>query len=240
MYQTIRTFIRPEIKIADLIFENPYLLLLLEHFNLDLVMHDKTVSQICRENEIDENTFILFANLYNGYSATGIEKIDYHHIETIIHFLNNSHQYFKNDKYPEIQGYISNLLQTDASAEIKMIGYFFNDYFMEVTEHLNYEEKVAFPYFRSLLKTKIVEDAGIGLKFSSTEYLEHHTDIESKLTDLKNLLLKHISLKNSPELRRKLIFSLIELEYVLNIHSIIEEEVLIPLVINREKEVKIG
>lgn len=48
MYQTIKTFIKPDIKMADLIFENPYLLLLSEHFGLDLVMQDKTVSKLCK------------------------------------------------------------------------------------------------------------------------------------------------------------------------------------------------
>lgn len=76
--------------------------------------------------------------------------------------------------------------------------------------------------------------------FSGTEYLEHHTDIEIKLTDLKNLLFRHVSLKNDPVNRRKLLFSLIELEYVLNIHSLIEETILIPLVIKLENKQQIG
>lgn len=236
MYQTIRTYIKPEIKIADLIFENPYLLLLLEHFDLDLVTHDKTVSQLCSEHGIDENIFISFANLYNGFTPSVSDSFDYSQIETIIRFLQNSHRYFKHDKYPEIQDYINKLVVKNPSAEIRMIGKFFDDYFMEVNEHLNYEEGIAFPYFRSLLHGKTPDSGNEEIKFSGSEYLEHHTDIESKLTDLKNLLLRHVSLKNDPVNRRKLIFSLIELEYVLNIHSLIEESILIPMVINREKK----
>lgn len=106
MYKNIRTYIKPDIKIADLIFENPYLLLLLEHFDLNMVMHDKTVSQICRDNGIDEKVFISFANLYNGFPLSGNEVFDNEQIETIISFLSNSHHYFKNDKYPELEGYI--------------------------------------------------------------------------------------------------------------------------------------
>jgi regulator of cell morphogenesis and NO signaling len=234
MYQTIKTYIKPEIKMADLIFENPYLLLLLEHFGLDLVMHDKTVTQLCTENGINEKVFISFANLYNGFSPSASEAFDSEHIETIIGFLRNSHYYFKYDKYPEIQDYIKKLFEKNPSAEIRMIEKFFDDYFMEVSEHLDYEEGIAFPYFRSLIRSKGPKQDTEGVKFSGTEYLEHHTDIESKLTDLKNLLLRHISLKSDPVNRRKLLFSLIELEYVLNIHSLIEETILIPLVINLE------
>ena len=240
MYQTTKTYIKPHIKMADLIFENPYLLLLLEHFGLDLVMHDKTVSQLCTENGINEKVFISFANLYNGFTPIGSEGFASEHIETIIGFLRNAHYYFKNDKYPEIQDYIKKLYDKNPSDEIRMIEKFFHDYFMEVSEHLDYEEGIAFPYFNSLLNSTGLSAEKTKPKFSATEYLEHHTDIESKLADLKNLLLRHISLKNDPVNRRKLIFSLIELEFVLNIHSHIEETILIPLVINLEKKQTLG
>lgn len=240
MYQTIRTYIKPEIRIADLVFENPYLLLLLEHFKLDLVMHDKTVSQVCSENNLDEKVFITFANLYNGFSPADATGFNLSCINTIIKFLNNSHHYFTHDKYPEIQGYIKQLQDNNPSAEIRMIGTFFDEYFIEVREHLVYEEEVAFPYFRTLTDSSKATMDGGKTKFSGAEYLEHHTDIESKLTDLKNLLLKHVSLKSDPVIRRKLIFSLIELEYVLNIHSLIEETILIPLVIKHERKLNIG
>jgi regulator of cell morphogenesis and NO signaling len=240
MYQTTKTFIKPDIKMADLIFENPYLLLLLEHFGLDLVMHDKTVRQLCFENKINEKVFIPFANLYNGFSPSASDVFEFEHIETIIGFLRNSHYYFKYDKYPEIQDHIKKLFEKNPTAEIRMIEKFFNDYFLEVSEHLDYEEGVAFPYFRSLLQNKAPKHNEEVTRYSGTEYLEHHTDIESKLTDLKNLLLRHVSLKSDPVNRRKLLFSLIELEYVLSIHSLIEETILIPLVIKLENKQKIG
>lgn len=240
MYQTTKTYIKPETKMADLIFENPYQLLLLEQFGLDLVVKDKTVSQLCSENGINEKVFISFGNLYNGFSPSTNEEFDFEDIETIISFLRNSHHYFKNDKYPEIQAYIKKLFTNNPSAEIGMIEKFFDDYFMEVSEHLDYEEGIAFPYFRSLLNGDGTDSGSEKSVFSGTEYLEHHTDIELKLTDLKNLLLRHISLKNDPVNRRKLLFSLIELEFVLNIHSLIEETILIPLVLNLENKKILG
>jgi regulator of cell morphogenesis and NO signaling len=240
MYKTTRTYIKPEIVMADLIFENPYLLLLLEHFGLDMVVHEKTVSQICNERNINEKVFISFANLYNGFSLVVAEKLNSQHIETIINFLSNSHSYFKNDKYPEIQGFINGLFEKNPTAEVKLVWKFFDDYFKEVSDHLDYEENIAFPYFRKLLHNKVQLASDGENEFSGIEFLEHHTDIESKLTDLKNLLLRHVSLKNDPINRRKLLFSLIELEYVLNIHSLIEDSILIPIVINLERKHNIG
>lgn len=235
MYRNIRTFIKPEIRLAELIFENPYLLLLLEHFGIDLEMHEKTVSEICLENNISEHVFISFANLYNGFPLSDIRGFEVNDIPSIIRFLGRSHTYFRYDKYPEIQDYLNKLNETNPDAEIRLVNRFFNDYFVEVTDHLDYEEKIAFPYIYGLLNGVETPADKAAVRFSGKEFLDHHTDIESKLTDLKTLMIRHIPLRNDPSNRRKLLFSLIELEFVLNIHSLIEESVLIPLVIELER-----
>ncbi|MFU8844764.1 MAG: hypothetical protein ACNA7V_13255, partial [Bacteroidales bacterium] len=98
MYQTRKTYITPEMKMADLIFENPALLLLMEHFELDFIVHDKTVAQICSENQISQAVFITFCNLYNGFYPNRHEQFTEKDIFTIIRFLKNSHTYYQADK----------------------------------------------------------------------------------------------------------------------------------------------
>lgn len=71
--------------------------------------------------------------------------------------------------------------------------------------------------------------------YSVTDYREHHSDIEEKLTDLKNLLIKYLPIRDDQQLRRRLLFNLFELEFDLAIHSEIEENMLIPLVEHMEK-----
>ena len=67
-----------------------------------------------------------------------------------------------------------------------MIGKFFDKYFMEVTEHLDYENDVVFPYVPNLnnLLTRKNYDNAVS-SYSVTQYREHHDDIEEKLTDLR-------------------------------------------------------
>ncbi|MFU8843023.1 MAG: hypothetical protein ACNA7V_04365, partial [Bacteroidales bacterium] len=127
----------------------------------------------------------------------------------------------------EIKGYINEMISSNHTLEAKMIEKFFNEYFEEVDEHLSYEEKTAFPFFWQLAGEETISGSG---KFSAREYRDHHSDIETKLADLKNLLLKHISIKDDRKLRRRLLLSLFELEFDLKIHSVIEEMILIPLI----------
>ena len=230
MYQTKKTYIKPDMKMSDLIIENPTLLLMMEHFELDFVVHNKTVAQVCSENKISLEVYIAFGNLYNGFNPSDKENFTLNDISTIIRFLKNTHTYYKQDKFPEIRDFIKQLYLKNDTDEIKLIEKFFNEYYEEVTVHLDYEEEVVFPYFCELIKQEINRSRSGENDFSVKEYREHHSDIESKLIDLKNLLLKHISLKNDRVLRRKLLFSLFELESDLSIHSLIEEMILIPTV----------
>lgn len=239
MYQTKKTFIKPEMKMAGLIFENPSLLIMLEHFDIDIIARDKSVAQVCSESNINSNVFVVLSNLYNGFSPVGYDCFTKKDVESVIFFLKNSHVYYLNDKIPEIQGYIKELYVKNIVAEVKLIEDFFQEYASEVKEHLDYEDDVAFPYFFGLLKpnNEIEKEPK---KFSVKEYRDHHSDIETKLADLKNLLLKYIPLKSDRKLRRKLLFSLFDLEFDLSIHSKIEELILMPEINKIEKNNSVG
>lgn len=227
MYQTHKTYITPDMKMSDLITENSSLLLLLEHFEIDFAVKDKTITQLCSENDIDLPVFLVFGNLYNGFYPGKDEINALEDVSTIIRFLKNSHRFYKNDKYPELKQFLQQLHEKHNTKDIQLIERFFNDYFDEVLEHLDYEESKVFPYICGLIGNGKINTGG---NFSANDYRDHHSDIETKLADLKNLLLKHISLKNDFSLRRKFLFSLFELEFDLNIHSMIEDKILLPLV----------
>ncbi len=224
---------------SDLIFENPSLLLMMEHFDINIVVRNKTVEQICDDNQINRQVFIHIANLYNGFNIAGTESLSRPDTESIILFLKNSHRYYLDEKIPEIRDYIHGLYAKSNIPEIRLVGKFFDEYSQEVQEHLYYEDAIAFPYFSYLANDN--EQSGFKqADFSAEKYRQHHTDIETKLRELKNLLLKHIPLKQDGSLRRKLLTSLFELDNDLTIHSAIEESILIPLIKKIEKQKNIG
>ncbi len=227
MYGTHKTYIKADMKMSDLIKENPRLLLLLEHLEIDFTVNDKSVSIICSENSIALPLFLLFSNLYNGYKPVFKNIGSFEDIMVIIRFLKKSHIYYKEEKYPEILGYIKKIQHKTDNKEIKLIESFFQNYFNEVLEHLDYEESIAFPYFIKLINENKFDS---NFDFSASEYQEQHSDIETKLTDLKNLLLKHVHISNELSLRRKLFLALFELEFDLHIHAMIEEKILLPLI----------
>ena len=226
MYHSSKIRVKPSVKMADLIDANPSLLLMLQHFNIDFRVSDQTVQQLCAHYDINENLFVNIANLYNGFNTKGYQLYTDQELIQVIDFLKNTHDYYRSDKYPQISSYIRQLQENHPEREVRMLEKFFNDYFKEVLEHLDYEDNIAFPYFITLLQNGTNRKSQE--RYSSKVYSEHHTDIELKLKDLKNLLLKYVKIDNDLDLRRKLFFALFELEFDLYIHSLIEETILIP------------
>ncbi len=233
MYQSSKTFITENKIMLDLINENYSLLLFLQHFNIDFAVNNKTVSELCNENNIEINSFIVIGNLYNGFYPGEDDVMKIVDIKSILTFLKNSHSFYTEDKYPELKKYLDEIKKSNDSKDFQLIEQFFDDYFKEVLEHLKYEDEVAFPYFNKLL---LKSNDKQFKTFSAAEYKNHHTDIETKLTDLKNLFLKHIKIKSDFNLKRKFLNTLFGLEYDLKIHSIIEERILIPLIEKAEAE----
>lgn len=236
MYHQNKMLLTSEMKTSDIIIGNPYLMLMLEHFGIKMEVHEKNVKQICQENNINAELFLTIANLFNGFKSSPLKESSSDDIQAIINYLKNSHQYYLKEKYPQIQDYIKQIYQLNNHPEILMIEKFFDKYFLEVTEHLDYENYIVFPYVLNLDKRLSQKNFDNPVdSYSVTEYREHHNDIEEKLTDLKNLLIKYLPQKGDQQLRRKLLFSLFELEYDLNIHSQIEDSILIPLVEKMEQ-----
>jgi regulator of cell morphogenesis and NO signaling len=229
--QTKPPLIDTNSKVAELIFAYPSLIIMLEHFEVECNVGDMTVSEVCSQAALSPHVFVTFGNLFIGKGATTKHVFKAQEIAVILRYLRNCHKYYRNEKYPEILQYIQSIREANNTPEIKLLETFFNQYFSEVAQHLDYEEAVAFPYFETLINEPINAE----LSFSATQYHNHHTDIEEKLADLKNLLIKHVHVGNQQGLRRKLLASLFELEFDLRIHSLIEEKMLVPSIAKIEK-----
>lgn len=238
MFQTENIFITSDTKMSDVVLNNPYQLLLLEHFGIEIPVQELTIADVCKAKSLSVDVFLAFANLYNGVQQKSQTDFSFTDIQSIIGYIKACHAYYLDEIYPKIKNTIERLRSVNSSSEILLVEKFFNDYFAEVTEHLQYENRVVHPYIISLYQRIYGSMSESSVAYSVHEYRDHHDDIEEKLNDLKNLLIKYLPESNDRQLRRKLLFSLSELEYDLAIHSQIEDFILIPLVERMEAHLK--
>jgi len=213
-------------KMSDLIREDHSMLLVISRFGLSLGFGDKTVNEVCDVSGIDCTTFLAVVNfLSEGNFEVGItgENIS---IVSVINYLKNSHVYFLDFKLPAIR----NKLLAAINAPDQSIPYevvfmkFFDEYFSEVKKHMKYEDKVVFPYVLKLLTGE--KDP----KYSISVFRERHNQIESKLVELKNILIKYYPAKGSNYLLTEVLFDILSCETDLASHNHVEDYLFVPTI----------
>jgi regulator of cell morphogenesis and NO signaling len=101
---------------------------------------------------------------------------------------------------------------------------FFRGYKVELENHFGFEEREVIPY---------VQDLIIGMKrsgFSIDRFEENHSNIDEKLNDLKNLVLKSLPAVCDRNVRIELLLRLFILQEDLRCHTYIEDSILVPMV----------
>lgn len=229
----------PGMKVAELVSENPNILLLLEHLSIGPAFQEKSLEQISIERRINPYLLISFAGLFLGSNVTDIDNIGISDIPAILDYLKTSHTYYLDEKLPAVRQLLKKMTELNDHPEMGLADKFFHEYEQEVSNHLNYENNTVFPYIDHLynvLNGKAEKDDLPD--FSVSVYGEHHDDIEIKLGDLTNLLIKYLPVANDLQVRRNLIINLFELGDDLRIHTRIEDYILIPIA--EKLEYKLG
>ena len=211
-------------KLADLIHADYRLLLLLPRFGMNLGFGDKTVRECCEANQVPADLFLMIANIYTFEhylpSAKAIEKLD---INQLIQYLQRSHSYYLDNRIQAIQEYLEAIYGNCEAQHKKILNRFFQDYKKEVINHFEYEENTVFPY---ILHMSTQKTTGYNIEI----FEENHSNIDDKLNDLKNIIIKYLPGDSSLMERTNVLFDIFSLEEDLMKHTLIEDKILIPLV----------
>lgn len=219
-------------KMSDLIKEDHSLLLVISRFGLSLGFGDKKVKEVCDMNGIDCNTFLAVVNFLSEENFE-IENVDENiSIVSVVDYLKNAHSYFLDFKLPAIR---NKLLQAVDVAD-KDIPYslifvkFYDEYFSEVRNHMEYEDKVVFPYVLQLLK------GHKNGKYNISVFQERHNEIDSKLEELKNILIKYYPAKGDNHLLTEVLFDILSCEIDIASHNRVEDYLFVPAVETIERK----
>ncbi len=213
--------------VVDLIELDYNILPVLSRFNIPLGFQDKRIEEVCAENDIDTDVFLLIINFILS-GRIDVETLPKISPLAVVDFLHNSHDYFLRYKFPHIR---QNLMQAldDSLGDINpAIIVFFDDYIKEVKKHFAYEETKVFPYIRSLI-------AGEISSYNISIFKRHHDEIAEKLNELKNIILRFYS-TSMPNRMYDVLVDLYNAEEDLDSHADIENLILIPLIASLENK----
>ena len=192
-------------------------------------MQDKTIEEVCKAQNIDINLFLALSNLHLSTATLPNLNLNENDIIKVIEYLQNSHNYYTTEAIPNISKQIEIFINDREEKVLTFIllKRFFKEYRKEIFKHLEYEETIVYPYI-----LKLVNENKLQSDFTINDYKHHHEDIESKLEELKNLLIKHLPEKEDRKFRCAFLLELFRLERDLRIHTVIEESILIPAIEN--------
>jgi len=224
-------------KMADVITNDQRSLILMPRFGIDFGFGDKTIQEICQDNDIQADFFLMMLNsfLYPNYFPS--KKLMHIDVKLLLFYLASTHKYYLEEKIPGMQRLLGGFLQHQSNPAGEQLERFFYGYIQEVVEHIEYEEKIAFPYIERLLSGgELAINPKTGQAYSIVEFEQRHNNIEEKLSDLKSLLIKYFPPDNRPYLRINILDQLYMLEQDLINHARLEDKVLIPVVEKIEKQ----
>jgi regulator of cell morphogenesis and NO signaling len=124
----------------------------------------------------------------------------------------------------------------------ELIQNFFREYSKELKDHIEKEEKNVHPYILAIDEAFKNHSLSSGIiarvkKDSIKKYADDHDNVEDKLFDLKNLIIRYLPPADDYTLSNAILYDLFRLERDLNDHARIEEKVLVPKVELLEKQI---
>jgi regulator of cell morphogenesis and NO signaling len=227
----------PKMKMADVVQSNYLLMPVITRFGIPLGFGEKTVHAVCRKFKIDVDFFLAITNAFTYENYFPEKKLQTFNVLMILDYLQKTHSYYITAQVPLIEKLLNNLLRRRPSdaKNLRLIKRFFLEYKHELFSHLDREETTTFPYVKTVyrlfhtLHPSAREKHALS-RYSMHVYEEEHTDVDEKLYDLKNILIKYVRGDSMNAVYQELIFELFRLEKDIQDHTRIENNILLPLV----------
>lgn len=217
---------RPNNTMREILRDNSLLVMTVGRFGLAFGFGDDSVESICNKNGVDVKTFLAVCNLLSGYPYNSSDIS----IHALTLYLKKAHSGFLDISLPRIRHHLIEAINHTAPNDVEILFMrFYDDYVLEVTKHMDYENNVVFPYVENLSQGK--NDGN----FSIARYSENHDHAATKLNELEDLFIYHYSQKENARLSATL-FDIVMCEKDLMSHFEIETKLFVPAVRKLEND----
>lgn len=229
--------ITSDMKMADVIHFNYSLLPVITRFGIDLGFGDKTVEEVCLDHDVNLDFFIEITNSFVDDEYIPQKDLNTFSVKLIVDYLEKTHDYYLSEKIPELERMIDEMVVKSGAGAQKseLVKNFFREYRTELENHIEREELKVQPYVVEVEKAyeKGTLDEHLRQKiseYSIDDFANEHDNVEEKLYDLKNIIIKYLPPCPDKPLCNRILMELFRLEKDLNAHAELEDKVLIPKV----------
>ena len=220
-------------KMSDLICDNYSLLMVMSRFGLSLGFGDKTVRDVCEAQGVDYRTFLAVANFISEDQCTYDEDSTDFSLAALMDYLKRAHTYFLDFNLPAIRRKLIEAIDcSEENGVALLIVRYFDEYAKEVRRHMEYENEAVFTYVDGLLAGRLSD------RFNIATFASKHNSIDTKLKELKNILIKYYPEKGNNNLLNAVLFDIFNCEQDLASHCQVEDFLFVPAVTQMERKLK--
>ncbi len=216
---------KPTDKMSDLMCAEPQTLSVIARFGIPMGVAEKTIEEVCKEHQIAIDTFLAVVNYTTDNITAPIQSLS---AETLVNYLQAAHTYFLDFALPALRRKLIEAINTatNPSRIPLLIIQCFDDYIKEIQKHMVYENQYVFPYIQALLQNqKPAYDLEM---FAKQHGAVNEDNITSKLTELKNLIVKYYPSDTANNLLNSALYDVFLIEKEITTHCAIEDNLLIP------------
>ena len=210
-------------RMCDLVSDRFAVLQVMSRFGIALGFGDKTIAEVCEEHRVDTATFLAVVNMLLGGSYHSAHSVPELSVRALTDYLHNSHGYFLEFRLPAIRRKLIEAIDYAHNDVSFAIMRFFDEYVAEVQRHMDYEEQTVFPYVEGLLEGCASDS------YSIDDFRRRHDQVDAKLRELKNIIIKYYPSGSTNELNGVL-FDIFTCEQELASHNAVEDDLFIPAV----------
>lgn len=255
----------PEDRMIELINDDYRLLQVMSRFGLPLGFGDKSVKEVCEQHEVDTATFLAVVNFLQEDHELMQDNMTNISILSLVNYLKRAHSYFLDFSLPSIRQKLAEAIGKQIPEEIVfLILRFFDEYANEVREHMEFEDRYEFSYVYNLMEGEIQKAEEIihqacpiqehpthltngkdihvyqsgeksNILLFSHKHALQHEQIDSKLTELKKILIKYYPSQSENLSLNATLFDIFNCEQDLAFHCRVEDYLFVPAVKNLEK-----
>jgi len=232
--------ITKETAISALLDINPITMNMFQRYGLS-TEQNVPIQSIVDDRMMDVDFFIDVLNCYSEIESFNKNKYSKYSVPVLLDYLIKSHSFYRNKKLLEIEETVCQLLVTnnDSFNLPQLFHLFFNGYKYELLSHFDLEEKELFPYAKAL--NALAKGRNCKLPIYSLEKFEkQHDESERKLKALRNKITMFKPHESDRSTFLVLLSQINSLEKDLHIHAQIEDLVLVPKLLDIEKQIGIS
>jgi regulator of cell morphogenesis and NO signaling len=220
---------------SEVVEEYPSLIPVINRFGIRLGLGDSTAMETCTKHDINIDFFITMINTFLNRNYFPEKKLQGFHLTQIVDYLTKTNHYYLHSQLPNIERHLRWFIsESDPENESPaLIGKLFDTFKDRLQKRIETDEHEWFPH--------IIELCGKQTKNKTLTYLpttpsDQEEPVEALITDLKHIIIKHLSGDYNENLCYAVIVAINTLHTDIKQHNRIRYRILSPVVAGMEKE----